>query len=77
MVELKLVHLIREHTCLDDELYEFGKNRFEQNLRKKEDPAREGSMNLRGIPRPGRLKGSCQITMCAARFLLNKIVSEI
>jgi len=77
MVEPKLADLIREHNRLDDELYEFGKKLFEQNLRKKEDAVREGLTNLRAIPRPGILKGSCQSSMCAARFLLNKIVSAI
>ena len=77
MVEPKLADLIREYNRLDDELYEFGKKLFEQNLRKKEDAVREGLTNLRAIPRPGILKGSCQSSMCAARFLLNKIVSAI
>jgi N6-adenosine-specific RNA methylase IME4 len=43
----------REHNRLDDELYEFGKKLFEQNLRKKEDAVREGLTSLRAIPRPG------------------------
>ncbi len=45
--------------------------------RKKEDAGREGLKNLRAIPRPGILKGSCRSSMCVARFLLNKIVSAI
>jgi hypothetical protein len=77
MVEPKLADLVREHNRLDDELYEFGKKLFEQNLRKKEDAVREGLTNLRAIPSPGILIDSCQSSMCAARFLLNKIVSAI
>lgn len=77
VVEPKLVDLIREHNRLDDELYEFGKKLFEQNLRKNEDAVREGLTILRAIPRPGILKRSCQSSMSAARFLLNKIVSAI
>src|SRR5438046_3325849 len=49
MVEPKLADLIREYNRLDDELYEFGKKLFEQNLRKKEDAVREGLTNLRAI----------------------------
>jgi len=77
MVEPKLADLIREHNRLDDELYEFGKKLFEPKLRKKEDAVREGLTNLRAIPRPGISKVSCRSSMCAARFLLNKIVSAI
>jgi hypothetical protein len=77
MVEPKLVDLIREHNRLDDELYEFGKKLFEQNLRKNEDAVREGLTILRAIPRPGILKRSYRSSMSAARFLLNKIVSAI
>jgi hypothetical protein len=77
MVEPKLADLIREYNRLDDDLYEFGKKLFEQNLRKKEDAVREGLTNLRAIARPGILKGSCRSSMWAARFLLNKIVSAI
>ena len=77
MVEPKLADLIRDHNRLDYDVYEFGKKLFEQNLRKKEDAVREGLTNLRAIPRPGILKGSCRSSMCAAKFLLNKIVSAI
>jgi hypothetical protein len=76
-VEPRLANLIREHDRLDSELYEFGKKLFEEELRKNEDAVREGLINLRAIPRPGKLKGSCQSSMSAARFLLNKIVSAI
>ena len=77
MIEPKLCDLIREYNRLDDELYEFGKQLFEQSLCKKEDVVREGLTILRAIPRPGILKGSCQSSMRAGRFLLNKIVSAI
>jgi len=55
MVEPKLADLIREYNRLDDELYEFGKKLFEQNLRKKEDAVREGLTNLRAIGNIERL----------------------
>jgi hypothetical protein len=75
IVEAKLVDLVSEHNRLDVELYEFGKKLFEQSLRKNEDAVREGLATLRAIPRPGILKRSCQSSVSAARFLLNKIVS--
>jgi hypothetical protein len=75
MAEPKLVDLIREHNRLDVELYEFGKKLFEQSLRKNEESIREGLATLRATPRPGILKHSCQSSVSAARFLLNKIVS--
>ncbi len=77
MVEQQLADLIREHNRLDVELYEFGKKLFEQNLRNKEDAVREGLTILHAIPRPRILKRSCQSSMSAARFLLNKLVSAI
>jgi len=77
MIEPKLCELIREYNRLDDELYEFGKQLFEQSLCKKEDVVSEGLAILRAVPKPGILKGSCQSSMRAGRFLLNKIVSAI
>ena len=77
MVEPKLVDIVSEHNRLDVELYEFGKKLFEQSLRTNEDAVREGLATLRAIPRPGILKHSCQSSLSATRFLLNKIVSAI
>src|SRR5207247_3106933 len=43
MIEPKLCNLIREHNLLYDQLYEFGKQLFEQSLCNKEDEVREVS----------------------------------
>jgi hypothetical protein len=77
VVEPKLVELIREHNRLDVELYEFGKNLFEESLRKSEEAVREGLTTLRAMPKPGRIEGFCQSSRCVGRFLLSKIASAI
>jgi hypothetical protein len=76
-VEPKLVDFIREHNRLDIELYEFGKNLFEENLRKNEKAVRDGLATMRAIRRPGMLEGFCQSSVGAGRFLLSKIASAI
>jgi hypothetical protein len=76
-VEPKLADLIREHNRLDVELYEFGKNLFEETLLKNEDTLKEDLAILHAIPSPGILKRSYQSSVGVARFLLNKIVSAI
>jgi hypothetical protein len=77
IIEPQLANLIREYNRLDVELYEFGKELFEQSLRKKDETVREGLLILRSIPRPGILKRSCQASIGAARFVLNKIASAV
>ncbi len=71
------VDMIRDHNRLDLELYEFGKNLFEENLRKKETAVREGLAALRTLPKPGSVEGFCNSTLGAGRFLVNKIASAV
>lgn len=76
-VEPHLADLIKEHNRLDIELYDFGKNLFEQALRKQEAAVRESLTSLRTIPSPGRLERFFRSGRSAAGLVLNKIVSAI
>src|SRR5262249_17956336 len=76
-VDPQLAEVIREYNRLDVELYEFGKELFEENLRKNEDAVKEGLGILHAIPTPGTLKRSYRASISGSRFLLNKLVSAI
>jgi hypothetical protein len=71
------VEMIRDHNRLDVELYEFGKNLFEESLQKKEAAVREGLTALRTLPAPGAVEGFCNSTLGAGRFFVNKIASAV
>ncbi len=77
IADRQLVDLVSEYNRLDVELYEFGKNLFEQSLRNNEGAIKTGLATLRAIPSPGILSRSYRSGTGAARFLLNKIVSAI
>lgn len=76
-MESSALEMIREHNRLDLELYEFGKNLFDQSLRKKEAAVREGLESLTKAPKPGAVENFCHSTMGAGRFVLNKIASAV
>ncbi len=77
VIEPRLAELIREHNHLDVELYEFGKEQFEQSLRKNEDAIRQGLTSLRALSKPGMLEHTSRSVIGASRFLLSKIISAI
>jgi hypothetical protein len=77
LVEPQLVHLIRQHNRLDDELYEFGKKLLEDTVRKNKTIVDEGSTNLRARSSPSGLKRCFRSSLSAGRFVLNKIVSAM
>ena len=76
-IEPSAVEMIREHNRLDLELYEFGKNLFEEGLRKKEAAVREGLTALRTLQKPGSVESLCNSTLGAGRFLMTKIASAV
>ena len=76
-VEPAAVAMIREHNRLDLELYEFGKQLFEESLRKREAAVKAGLDNLRQISKPGSMESLYTSTVGAGRFLVNKIASAI
>ena len=77
VVDPQLAKTIREHEYLDVELYEFGKNLFEEALQQKQDEVRKRVPALRALRRPGRMKRFLLSTTTVARFILNKILSAI
>jgi len=76
-VEPSAVDMIKEHNRLDLELYEFGKQLFEESLRKREAAVRAGLDNLRQLSKPGSMESLYTSTVGAGRFLVNKIASAI
>lgn len=76
-VDSREVEMIREHNRLDLELYDFGKNLFEESLRKNETAVREGLETLRQLPKPGSVENFYNTTLGAGRFLVNKIASAV
>jgi len=76
-VEPSAVEMIKEHNRLDLELYEFGKQLFEESLRKREAAVRAGLDNLRQLSKPGSMESLYTSTVGAGRFLVNKIASAI
>jgi hypothetical protein len=76
-IDPKAVEMIREHNRLDIELYEFGKQLFEESLRKKEPAIRSGLDNLHRLSKPGSIESFYTSTVGASRFLINKIASAI
>src|SRR6266480_137643 len=76
-IEPRVIDMIQDHNRFDMELYDFAKARFEEGLRRKEDAMKKALTMLQSVPKPGPFKNFCRSSMCAARFLLNKIVSAI
>ncbi len=77
VVDPQLAKTIREHEYLDVELYEFGKNLFEEALQQKQDEVRKRVAALRALRRPGPMKRFLLSNTTVARFILNKILSAI
>ena len=67
--------MIREHNRLDLELYEFGKNLFQEMVAKKDAEVKKGLVHLKSIPKPGPWQNMYQSSVGAGRFLVSKIAS--
>jgi Galactose-3-O-sulfotransferase len=74
-VESRAIEMIREHNRLDLELYEFGKNLFQEMVAKKEAEVKKGLAHLKSIPKPGPWQNMYQSSIGAGRFLVSKIAS--
>lgn len=74
-IEPGAVEMIREHNRLDLELYEFGKNIFQEMVAKKEAEVKKGLAHLKSIPKPGPWQNMYQSSIGAGRFLVSKIAS--
>jgi hypothetical protein len=74
-VELSAIEMIREHNRLDLELYEFGKNLFQEMVAKKDAEVKKGLVHLKSIPKPGPWQNMYQSSVGAGRCLVSKIAS--
>jgi hypothetical protein len=74
-VEPSAIEMIREHNQLDLELYEFGKNLFQEMVAKKDAEVKKGLVHLKSIPKPGLWQNMYQSSVGAGRFLVSKIAS--
>ena len=71
------IELIREHDRLDIALYEFGKELFEESLRKKQEVVSNGLATLRTLPKPGSIQSFYNSSLSAGRFLVSKVASVV
>jgi hypothetical protein len=76
-LEPQLVQLIQDHNRLDIQLYEFGKERFEKDLREKKDQMEETMRNAKSITKPGSMETFWQSTVGTGRFLISKLASAL
>jgi Galactose-3-O-sulfotransferase len=74
-VEPSAIEMIREHNRLDLELYEFGKNLFQEMVAREEAEVKKGLVHLKSIPKPGPWQNMYQSSIGAGRFLVSKIAS--
>jgi hypothetical protein len=74
-VEPSAIEMIREHYRLDLELYEFGKNLFQEMVAKKDAEVKKGLVHLKSIPKPGPWQNMYQSSVGAGRCLVSKIAS--
>jgi hypothetical protein len=74
-VEPSAIEMIREHNRLDLELYEFGKNLFQEMVAKKDAEVKKGLVHLKSIPKPGPWQNMYQSSVGAGRCLVSKIAS--
>lgn len=74
-VSPELVNLIREQNPLDEELYRFGRELFEESVHENRELVEQGLADLHRLPSPGKLGRAYHSGVVTAKFLLNKIVS--
>jgi hypothetical protein len=72
-----MLERIRECNRYDIELYEFGKQRLEDDLRKNHDLIAETTLGLESRLRPGRVSRFAHTTLGTGRFLLSKVTSAL
>lgn len=69
------IEMIREHNRFDLELYDFGKQLFEELVRKNEAQVREGVAAIKTKVKPTRWQAAYQSSVGAGRFIASKIAS--
>lgn len=74
-LEPGMVDMIRAHNRLDLELYDFGRELFEDNLRKNQDAIAQTSKALDAAPKLGSRTEFWHSSIGLSRFLLSKIES--
>src|SRR5262249_23364966 len=74
-VEPREIEMIREHNRFDLELYDFGKELFEELVRKNEGQVKEGVATIKARYKPSRWQAAYQSSVGAGRFIASKIAS--
>ena len=71
------IERIREYNRQDLALYEYGKRRFEGDLRKHGAAMAETAAALEATPRPGKFETFVTTTVGTSRFLVSKVTSVL
>jgi Galactose-3-O-sulfotransferase len=74
-VDPKIAQAIREHNSLDVELYEFGKELFEEELRKNREALQQVESAMASRNEPGLVSRFYYSSFGLARFLTSKVAS--
>ncbi|MBA3832256.1 MAG: sulfotransferase family 2 domain-containing protein [Chthoniobacterales bacterium] len=74
-VDPAMVEMIREHNRYDIELYEFGRKRFEEDLRQNKEAIQQTALLTSSTPIPGKFESFVQSTLGSGRFLVSKVTS--
>jgi sulfotransferase famil protein len=72
-----MLEKVREHNRYDIELYEFGKQRLEDDLRRNREVIAQTALGLESRPKPGKAEQFTHSTLGAGRFLLSKLSSAL
>lgn len=76
-VDPATVELIRQHNPYDLELYEFGRQRFEEDMVRNADAIARTAAALKAAPKPGKFQSLFQTTVGSGRFLVSKVTSVL
>lgn len=76
-IDSGMVELIRENNRYDIKLYNFGLQRFEEDLRRNAEAIRRTSVAAEATPKPGKLEGAFQSAIGTGRFLVSKVTSVL
>lgn len=76
-IDPAMIELIRQHNPQDLALYEYGKKRFEEDLRKNAAAIAETAATLEATPKPGKFESFLTTTLGTSRFLVSKVTSVL
>jgi hypothetical protein len=77
VIDPKLAQTIRDHNRFDVELYEFGKELFEEELRENREALQRLENAMASASKPGRLERFYYSTAGIARFFTSKVASAL